>query len=717
MKKGLTFDDVCLAPKYNNIESRAEPCVKTVLTTNTKLDIPIVASNMGSVIGSELAKVLDNVGSIPIFHRFTSFDQKRDWITEYPNSFMSCGVKPNDLVEIEKLIEEVGLKGICFDIAHGHDARLLNAISNLKNKYQRMEIIAGNVCTADGYRDLVNSGATAVKVGVGPGCFAAGTRVLTANASYKNIEDIKPGDRIITGEGIAATVKRAFRSGYKQVSQLRVGTYHKPLVVTADHRFLVGDLSSSNQNTVKSRGYAKLLNKQSKTVPKQSKIKWMPVEKLDAGCLLLPRFIQWELPKDFEVRLMKRSGGNWRSGHKFSVDATLTPSYDVGYLFGTFLGDGTSNLHVNKGSHSGMVSWSFGRQEQGIVDKLQACIMNIFCKKATVTIPEDRNIIRVDFHNKPLADFLSTFGKRSNKHLPSTLFVDCTEYITGLREGLLDSDGCISKEGRESFSNTSESLIELFNVCTKMVIGHFPNNQYREPSIGGLKNCDLANCSPSYISRPLLSPTYRLTNKYQVVKLLEYKDLGIYVDVYDLEIDDESHSFIAGNVIVHNSACTTRVVTGFGVPQFTAIQDIAEVKKKLLIPIISDGGIKGSADVVKALAAGADSVMIGKLFALTSESAALKREVKAKVEAKYRGQASADFQEDYFGATKKGTVPEGVAFWSPVSGSAYSLIQTLLAGLRSGMTYGGARSIGELQRKAEFLQVTDTYNAESNPRP
>lgn len=349
MKLALTFDDVALVPVFNNIESRQDPSTRAQFTTGISLSIPVLASNMDTVICTELAKVLDKAGSMPIFHRFTTYDQKMEWINAFPASFMSCGIRTGDLVELEKMLENTPLMGVCFDIAHGHDRRLMDTIYKLKVKYPELDIIAGNVCTSEAYRDLVNSGATAVKVGIGPG-----------------------------------------------------------------------------------------------------------------------------------------------------------------------------------------------------------------------------------------------------------------------------------------------------------------------------------------------------------------------------------------------AACTTRVVTGFGVPQFTALQDIAAVKKKLKVPIIADGGIRNSRDIVIALAAGADTVMLGKLFALTNESAAPKKHQTkfggnidvgfrdyptGPLLAKYRGQASADFQEDYFGATKDGTVPEGEAFWAPVSGSAIDLIQKLLAGLRSGMTYGGAHTIEELQRKAEFIQVTHNYGAESAPRP
>ena len=85
--------------------------------------------------------------------------------------------------------------------------------------------------------------------------------------------------------------------------------------------------------------------------------------------------------------------------------------------------------------------------------------------------------------------------------------------------------------------------------------------------------------------------------------------------------------------------------------------------------------------------------------------------------AKYRGQASADFQTEFYGGLKAKTVAEGIDFWAPVTGSAEDLICHLLGGIRSGMTYGGARNLKELQRKAEFVQVSPTYIQESLPRP
>jgi IMP dehydrogenase len=331
MKTALTFDDVALVPQFNNILSRTDPSLETWLTRNRTINMPLIPANMDTVICPELASILIKNGGIPIFHRFTDFDTQMGWVKKYGNDmFISTGVNPDDYNNVKNLLD-AGAGGVCIDIAHGHDYRVIELIRKLKNDFPEKDVIAGNVCTSLGFMDLVNAGADAVKVGIGPG-----------------------------------------------------------------------------------------------------------------------------------------------------------------------------------------------------------------------------------------------------------------------------------------------------------------------------------------------------------------------------------------------SVCTTRVVTGFGVPQFTAIKDCANLATKLRVPIIADGGIRGSADVVKALAAGASTVMIGKLFAQTNESAASKSEGGVL---KYRGQASEDFQKDFKGGMKVGTVAEGIAFKTSVSGSAQDMIDKVLGGVRSGMTYGGARTIKELQRKSEFVHVySQSYNLESNPR-
>lgn len=334
MRKGFTFDDVALVPQFNNVPSRTEPLLETWLTKNLKIQMPLLCANMESTIGEDLADLLLQEGSVPIYHRFSTFEVQKKWVEKYrEKTFVSCGIQK---IEEPRQLLDLGAAGVCVDVAHGHSDRMIHFVRELKRSHPDKEIIAGNVCTAMAYHDLVNAGADAVKVGVGPG-----------------------------------------------------------------------------------------------------------------------------------------------------------------------------------------------------------------------------------------------------------------------------------------------------------------------------------------------------------------------------------------------AACTTRMVTGFGVPQFTAIYECAKIAEKLRVPLIADGGIRTSRDVVLALAAGASTVMIGKLFALTTESAAPKRKsatAPSGFEAKFRGQASADFQNEYYGRLKEKTVAEGIDFWAPGSGSALELIQSLLGGLRSGLTYGGARNIKELQRKAEFIEVSGHYMAESRPR-
>lgn len=333
-RKAYTFDDVALVPQFNNVPSRTEPLLETWLTKNQKIHIPLLCANMDTAISEELADILIAEGSMPIFHRFTDLKAQKKWVKKYGNkTFISCGIRK---IEETRELLDLGAAGVCIDVAHGHSDKMFRYIHEIKKTHPKKEVIAGNVCTAMAYHDLVNAGADAVKVGVGPG-----------------------------------------------------------------------------------------------------------------------------------------------------------------------------------------------------------------------------------------------------------------------------------------------------------------------------------------------------------------------------------------------AACTTRIVTGFGIPQFSAIYDCAQVAEKLRVPLIADGGIRTSRDVVLALAAGASTVMIGKLFALTKESAAPKKRSKSSPSgfiAKYRGQASEDFQSDFYGGLKDKTVAEGIDFWAPVSGSVKELLDLLLGGLRSGLTYGGARNIKELQRKAEFVEVSSGYMKESFPR-
>ncbi len=178
MQRALTFPQVRLVPVHNNISSRSEPTLKTRLTKDIDMDIPILAANMESVIGLELGRALEAAGSVPIYHRFTDKKTIMKWVNDHHGPcFISSGVGHQSKEDAREIIDHTGADGVCIDVAHGHYDRVYKAIEFFKDTTSA-QVIAGNVCTADGYRDLVNAGADCVKVGIGPGA-ACTTRNVT----------------------------------------------------------------------------------------------------------------------------------------------------------------------------------------------------------------------------------------------------------------------------------------------------------------------------------------------------------------------------------------------------------------------------------------------------------------------------------------------------------------------------------------------------------
>lgn len=169
------------------------------------------------------------------------------------------------------------------------------------------------------------------------------------------------------------------------------------------------------------------------------------------------------------------------------------------------------------------------------------------------------------------------------------------------------------------------------------------------------------------------------------------------------------------------SICTTRVVAGVGVPQITAIADVSRITRKLGVPLIADGGIKYSGELPKAVAAGADTIMIGSLFAGTDESPGDTILFQGRTYKTYRGMGS-------IGAMKQGSkdryfqgdeldvklVPEGIEGRVPFRGPLSANIHQLMGGLRSGMGYTGCRTIKELQEKGQFMRITNAGLRESH---
>lgn len=168
------------------------------------------------------------------------------------------------------------------------------------------------------------------------------------------------------------------------------------------------------------------------------------------------------------------------------------------------------------------------------------------------------------------------------------------------------------------------------------------------------------------------------------------------------------------------SICTTRVVSGVGVPQITAIVEAAKAAREFGKPIIGDGGIKYSGDVTKAIAAGANVIMIGSLFAGTDESPGEEIFVEGRRFKTYRGMGSigamkAGSSDRYFQNDTKKLVPEGVEGRVPFKGSVGDVVYQLMGGLRSGMGYTGSRNIHELMTNTKFMKITPATLTENHP--
>ena len=168
------------------------------------------------------------------------------------------------------------------------------------------------------------------------------------------------------------------------------------------------------------------------------------------------------------------------------------------------------------------------------------------------------------------------------------------------------------------------------------------------------------------------------------------------------------------------SICTTRVVAGIGVPQVTAIIDCVEAARKYDVPIIADGGIKYSGDIVKAIAAGADVAMMGNLLAGTEESPGEEIMLQGRRYKIYRGMGSMGAMSEgssdrYFQEDAQKLVPEGIEGRTPYKGSVSETVFQLIGGLRAGMGYCGVTNIEELQTSTKFIRISNAGLSESHP--
>lgn len=178
--KGLTYDDVSIVPKYNNILSRRDVDLTTRVTRNYQIKIPILAANMDTVCESPMAIALGKLGGLGVIHRFMSIEEQARQVEEVRGygliTAAAVGVK--DVKERAGTLAEAGLEIIVIDIAHGHSKYAGETLEYLKKTYPHIDVMAGNIATYDAARFFLTKGADAVKVGIGPGSLCT-TRLMT----------------------------------------------------------------------------------------------------------------------------------------------------------------------------------------------------------------------------------------------------------------------------------------------------------------------------------------------------------------------------------------------------------------------------------------------------------------------------------------------------------------------------------------------------------
>ncbi|UOF02959.1 IMP dehydrogenase [Bdellovibrio reynosensis] len=180
--RGLTFDDVLIVPGRSDIRSRRDPLLTSKVTKNVTLETPIVSANMDTITEHDMAFAMHQLGGMGILHRFITIDEQADQARRLKaagvkNISGSVGVG-EELKARAKALVEAGVNIITIDIAHGHSVQMIETMKWLKDTYPNVDIIAGNLATPDAARDLIEAGADAIKVGIGPGSMCT-TRIIT----------------------------------------------------------------------------------------------------------------------------------------------------------------------------------------------------------------------------------------------------------------------------------------------------------------------------------------------------------------------------------------------------------------------------------------------------------------------------------------------------------------------------------------------------------
>lgn len=202
-REALTYDDIQIIPIYSEVETRSQCNLRTRFTKNYFIDKPYVSSPMDTITEYDMALRISQLGGVGCIHRFMSIEEQENIVKRLVENKVSTicasiGVK-DSIVRLGKLIN-AGVNVILIDVAHGNTKMMKDSIKRIKETYPNVDVIAGNVATREGARNLCEWGADAIRVGIGNGCFTPEMKVLTDDG-YKKISDIKVGDYVYTHKG------------------------------------------------------------------------------------------------------------------------------------------------------------------------------------------------------------------------------------------------------------------------------------------------------------------------------------------------------------------------------------------------------------------------------------------------------------------------------------------------------------------------------------
>lgn len=240
--RGLTFDDVLLCPNRSDIRSRKEPELDAQVTKRHRLKIPIISANMDTITEVDMALAIGKLGGLGILHRFMPMEEQVKQAEQLKSAGLgiraaSVGVQDDSVERAGKLVR-AGVNILAIDIAHGHSVQMLETLKKLKDKFPDVDVIAGNVATPEACEELIEAGADAIKVGIGPGSMCTtriitgcGVPQLTAIAITSEVA-LKHGVPIVGDGGLRASgdLVKAFAAGADTVmlGSMLSGTIETP---------------------------------------------------------------------------------------------------------------------------------------------------------------------------------------------------------------------------------------------------------------------------------------------------------------------------------------------------------------------------------------------------------------------------------------------------------------------------------------------------------